>query len=198
MRTLILAGFLGAGKTTVLMELASFLVRAGKQVVILENEISSAGVDNQLLKSRGFQVRNIFAGCVCCSSSGVLCRDVELIRREYAPDWLIIEATGMAFPDAIRESLRRELELEASVVTMVDASRWKRVLAAMRQFAVSQLEGASAVLVTKIDKVDDSALHAVTQSVAEIALGVPMYPVCAIRPIPEELWYGILGKEGLE
>ena len=65
MQTLILAGFLGAGKTTVLMELAAFLVRNGKNIVILENEISSAGVDNQLLKSKGFQVRNIFAGCVC-------------------------------------------------------------------------------------------------------------------------------------
>ena len=197
MRTLILAGFLGAGKTTVLMELASFLVRNGKTVVILENEISSAGVDNQLLKSRGFQVRNIFAGCVCCSSAGVLCQDVHTIRQEFAPDWLIVEATGMAFPDAIQESLLRELGISASVLALVDASRWKRVLGAMRQFAVSQLKGASMVLVNKIDKVGQEALREVTESVEELAPGIPVHPVCAIQPIPETVWKSLPGMEEL-
>jgi G3E family GTPase len=197
MRTLILAGFLGAGKTTVLMELASFLVRNGKTVVILENEISSAGVDNQLLKSRGFQVRNIFAGCVCCSSAGVLCQDVHTIRQEFAPDWLIVEATGMAFPDAIQESLLRELGISASVLALADASRWKRVLGAMRQFAVSQLKGASMVLVNKIDKVGQEALREATESVEELAPGIPVHPVCAIQPIPETVWKSLPGMEEL-
>lgn len=195
MQTLILAGFLGAGKTTALLELASFLVKTGQQVVILENEISNAGVDNQLLKSRGFQVRNIFAGCVCCSSAGVLCEDVKKIRQDFAPDWLIIEATGMAFPDAIQESLRRELGMEASILALADASRWKRVLGAMRQFAVSQLSGAFAVLVTKIDKVDEETLQEVMASVSEIAPAVPVLPICAIRPIPVEVWEILPGKE---
>lgn len=198
MRTLILAGFLGAGKTTVLMELAGFLVKSGKQVVILENEISSAGVDNQLLKSRGFQVRNIFAGCVCCSSAGVLCEDVRKIRQEFDPDWLIIESTGMAYPDAIRDSLRQELGITASVLAMVDASRWKRVLAAMRQFAVSQLQGAAAVLVTKIDLVEPDTLREVRESVDELVDGVPVQPLCAIRPIPETLWEIVLGEEPVQ
>lgn len=192
MQTLILAGFLGSGKTTVLMELAAFLVRSGKNIVILENEISSAGVDNQLLKSKGFQVRNIFAGCVCCTSTGILCQDVQKIQLEFDPDWLIIEATGMAYPDAIQSSLHRELQIDASVLALVDASRWKRVLAAMRQFAVSQLHGAAAVLVTKIDKVDPATLNEVMHSVGEIIDHIPVLPICAIQPIPDALWSTIL------
>lgn len=188
MQTLILAGFLGSGKTTVLMELADYLVRNGKHVVILENEISSAGVDNQLLKSRGFQVRNIFAGCVCCTSTGILCQDVQKIRLEFDPDWLIIEATGMAYPDSIQASLRQKLQIDASVLALVDASRWKRVLAAMRQFAVSQLQGAAAVLVTKIDKVDPDVLREVVCSVRELVDQIPVLPICAIRPISEDVW----------
>lgn len=192
MRTLIMAGFLGSGKTTVLMELAGYLVRDGKQVVILENEISSAGVDNQLLKSAGFQVRNIFAGCVCCTSTGALCQDVLQIRRELAPDWLIIEATGMAYPDSIQQSLNRELGICALVLTVVDAMRWNRVLAAMRQFAVSQLGCATAVLVTKIDKVDADILAEVVRSVEKIVGQAPVYPICAIRPIAQSVWDAIL------
>ena len=38
-------------------------------VVILENEISEAGVDNQLLRQNSFTVENIFAGCICCTST---------------------------------------------------------------------------------------------------------------------------------
>ena len=192
MQTLILAGFLGSGKTTVLMELATFLVRSENNVVILENEISSTGVDNQLLKSKGFQVRNIFAGCVCCSSAGILCQDVQKIQQEYAPDWLIIEATGMAYPDSIQASLRQELQIDASVLALVDASRWKRVLAAMQQFAVSQLHGAAAVLVTKIDKADPATLNVVMHSVDEIVDHIPVLPICAIQPIPDALWSTIL------
>ena len=192
MRTLILAGFLGSGKTTVLMELAGFLVRNGKQVVILENEISSAGVDNQLLKSVGFQVRNIFSGCVCCTSTGALCQDVFEIRQELDPDWLIIEATGMAYPDSIQQSLHRELGIRALILALVDARRWKRLLAAMYQFAVSQLGSASVVLVTKIDQVDADVLTEVVGSVEKIVGQTPICPICAIRPIPEAVWKSIL------
>ena len=142
-------------------------------------------------------MRNIFAGCVCCSSAGVLCQDVHTIRQEFAPDWLIIEATGMAFPDAIQESLLRELGISASVLALADASRWKRVLGAMRQFAVSQLKGASMVLVNKIDKVGQEALRETTESVEELAPGIPVHPVCAIQPIPETVWKSLPGMEEL-
>lgn len=192
MQTRILAGFLGSGKTTVLMELAGFLVRNGKRVVILENEISSTAVDNQLLESRGFQVRTIFAGCICCSSSGVLCEDVRKIQQECNPDWLIIEATGLAYPDSIRNSLQEELGIDSQIITMVDAKRWKRVFAGLQQFAVNQLQGANAVLVTKIDSVEADTLQEVLQSVLTLAGQIPVLPVCAIKPIPEIIWSSIL------
>ena len=194
MKTLILAGFLGAGKTTVLMELAGYLVHCGEQVVILENEISSAGVDNQLLKSKGFQVRNIFAGCVCCTSTGALCQDVRKIEQEYDPSWLIIEATGMAYPDSIRDSLKEELGMDASVLTLVDAKRWKRVLNGLRQFVVSQLHGASAVLVTKIDTVPEVTVSEVIESVREISGPIPIHPICAIKPQQQAFWETITGE----
>ena len=192
MQTRILAGFLGSGKTTVLMELAGYLTKRGKRVVILENEISSAAVDDQLLESRGFQVRTIFAGCVCCSSSGALCEDVRKIQRECDLDWLILEATGLAYPDAIQSRLREELGIDAKIITLVDAKRWKRVLAGLHQFAVCQLQGANAMLVTKIDTVETETLQEVLQSISELTGQIPVHPVCAIEPISETIWKSIL------
>lgn len=188
MKTLILAGFLGAGKTTVLLELAKHLTQTGQSVVILENEISSSGVDNRLLASRGFTVRNIFAGCICCTSTGELCGDVERIRKEFAPDWLIIEATGMAYPDGIRDALEKDAGIPASILTMVDSVRWNRVLRGLRQFVLSQLQGANAVLITKIDKVDAETLDAVTRSVREFAPDAPIHPICALEPQSDGFW----------
>ena len=98
----------------------------------------------------------------------------------------------MAYPDAIQSSLHLELQIDASVLALVDAFRWKRVLAAMRQFAVSQLHGAAAVLVTKIDKVDPATLNEVMHSVGEIVNHIPVIPICAIQPIPDTLWSTIL------
>ena len=194
MKILILAGFLGAGKTTVLMELAGYLVRRGEQVVILENEISSAGVDNQLLKSKGFQVRNIFAGCVCCTSTGALCQDVRKIEQEYNPHWLIIEATGMAYPDSIRDNLKDELAMESSILTLVDAKRWKRVLNGLRQFVISQLRGASVVLVTKIDTVPETTVSEVIESVREFTGPIPIHPICALEPQRQVFWETLIGE----
>lgn len=192
MRILILAGFLGSGKTTVLMELADYLTGAGERVVVLENEVSTTPIDNQILAQRGLPVRTISGGCICCASSGLLCEDVRWIRREWGPDWLIIEATGLAYPDAIRESLRQELGMDARVLTLVDAVRWKRVLAAMRQFAVSQLRGAAAVLVTKVDAAEAAAVREVLQSVRSLTEEIPVLPVCAIEPISPEVWQSVL------
>ena len=65
MRILVLSGFLGSGKTSLLMGLARFLARDAREqdpprVIILENEAGAQGVDDTLLRSQGFQVENLF------------------------------------------------------------------------------------------------------------------------------------------
>lgn len=185
MHTVIIGGFLGAGKTTVLMALARYLTEHSDSpencVVILENEISEQGVDNQLLGAQGFRVRNIFSGCICCGSSGALCQDVEQIHRAYNPQWLIIEATGMAYPDSIRRTLERELAIHAKILTVVDAKRWPRVLLGLRQFVESQLIGADVVLVTKIDLIEQEKLETVLAQISALTGCARVYPVRATR-----------------
>ena len=82
--------------------------------------------------------------------------------------------------------------MDARVLTLVDAVRWKRVLAAMRQFAVSQLRGAAAVLVTKVDAAEAAAVREVLQSVRSLTEEIPVLPVCAIEPIAPEGWQSVL------
>ena len=129
MKIIVLGGFLGSGKTTLLMQLAKYITlqEGAPQVVILENEIGEVGVDNQLLAGASFSVENIFSGCICCSGAVDLVEGVRKIAADYHPDWLLIEATGMALPSAIRATLKDELGLNAAVLCVVDANRWLRI-----------------------------------------------------------------------
>ena len=67
MKVLILGGFLGSGKTSLLLQLAYYMtghLSGDKkyQVVILENEIGEEGIDDKLLRGNGYQVENLFSG----------------------------------------------------------------------------------------------------------------------------------------
>ena len=201
MKIIILGGFLGAGKTTVLMQFGKYLIRKTKAekkgaseapVVILENEISEAGVDNQLLSSANFTVQNIFAGCICCTSMATLCESEKQIEETWNPEYLLIEATGMAYPDNIREVLQNEAGKPAAILALADAKRWKRVVRAMPQFVVSQLKDADVILINKKDLVSPEELETVQKEVAGYHPGAEIIPLCAIEDHTDEFWGRVL------
>ena len=98
MRIIILGGFLGSGKTSVLLQLARYLVDKEKEssaefkVAIIENEVGDVGIDDKVLVSEGFSVSNLFAGCACCTLSGELVYSIRNIGKELNPEWLIIDS----------------------------------------------------------------------------------------------------------
>ena len=182
------------------MQLARYLVNKGKKcenpkdtpVVILENEISSAGVDNQLLSQANYTVENIFSGCVCCSSAGLMCDTVRKIEKNYNPDWLIIEATGMAYPDEIKKSLIEDNGKDAVILALVDAKKWYRTIRAMKSFVKSQLMDANVILLNKIDKVEENELPKLEESISEFNSEAILHRICAIEPLEDEFWSNLM------
>ena len=57
MNILLLSGFLGSGKTSVLLQLAKHIADTvpgdGMKVMIIENEIGEVGVDDKILRAQG-------------------------------------------------------------------------------------------------------------------------------------------------
>lgn len=198
MKIFILGGFLGSGKTTFLLQLAHYLADQGSpekpyRLMIIENEIGSVGVDSALARTTGFGVRNLFSGCACCTLTGEL---VELLRRlekEYAPDYLIVEASGVAMPGNICKTIQRELGARARTLVLADASRWQRLLKPLQMVIPNQLEGADVVLLNKVDLVDEQTLLAVKTSISELAPEARLLPLCAARPLPASLWELVTG-----
>ena len=196
MKIIVLGGFLGSGKTRLLMQLARYITlqEGAPQVVILENEIGEVGVDNQLLAGASFSVENIFSGCICCSGAVDLVEGVRKIAADYHPDWLLIEATGMALPSAIRATLKDELGLSAAVLCVVDANRWLRIRKASPDFSAEQLKKIDMVVITKIDKVDAEKLAAAEADVRANVKKTELYKVNALQPVDEAVFRALMAR----
>jgi len=200
MKVIILGGFLGSGKTSVLLQLARYIAgdTSGNstKVVILENEIGEVSVDDSLLKRNGYQVTNMFSGCVCCTMSGELILNLRRIRDDFSPELVIMEATGVAFPDNIRKSINQSLpELEVSVTCITDAKRWLRLLRPMEMLLEGQLEAAEVILINKIDMVDSPTLAAVEVSIRTFNNGAEFFKISAAQPIDPIILRTILNPE---
>ena len=195
MKIIILGGFLGSGKTTVLLQLAKYITKqpGEPRVVILENEIGEVGVDNQLLSGASFSVENIFSGCICCSGAVDLVEGVKKIAADYDPDWLLVEATGMALPSTIRETLSQHFDYSFAPLPIADESRWTRLLKVSPDFVTEQAGCADIVILTKVDKMKEP-LEAVLEDVKKHSNSAAVYPLCALDPIDVDIFAELLAK----
>ena len=198
MKVLILGGFLGSGKTTLLLSLARYLVdssRSGSvyKVVILEHEVGREGIDDKLLRGNGFNVENLFNGCACCTLAGELVSAAYEIEKEYDPDWLIVETTGLAYPGLIQDNLSAGIGMESRVCTVVDVSRWKRLMNAMRELFVGQTERADVILMNKTDLVSEQVLNDVERDIAKMNPDAVRIATSAVGHVEDYIWVVVLG-----
>lgn len=189
MKILLVGGFLGSGKTSFILKLAHHMIEdlGIANIVILENEIGEISVDDKVLKGSGYQVKGLFAGCVCCTLAGELPSAVRQIEREINPDWIIMEATGVAFPYNIKENVENSLGINCKIVCLTDAQRWKRLFRAMDHLFRYQLMEADVVLVNKIDVADQESIDKCIADVKELNPTAVVVPTCANESIPIEL-----------
>ncbi|WP_316168594.1 MULTISPECIES: GTP-binding protein [unclassified Bradyrhizobium] len=152
---LLVAGFLGAGKTTLLNHLLAH--PDGRRIAAVVNDFGAIDIDGQLLGAVSDGVVSLKNGCICCSLQGDLLRTLSsVIKRDPAPDAIVIETSGISDPAEIIRNLMDPVIFKVApletVVTLVDA---RRLLdePALAQDALwrSQLRAADFVLLTKTD-----------------------------------------------
>ena len=95
---LVVSGFLGSGKTTLVRHLLESAQAEGVRVAIVSNEIGELGIDRALLGSGGEAFVELEGGCVCCELSDDLVETLQQLHDEVRPDRIVIETSGAALP----------------------------------------------------------------------------------------------------
>ncbi len=96
----ILTGFLDAGKTTLLNRILNG--NHGLKVAVLVNDFGSINIDAELIVGVESNVVSLANGCICCSIRDDLIETVmETINRPEGPEYIILEASGVADPAGI-------------------------------------------------------------------------------------------------
>lgn len=103
-KTHIITGFLGTGKTTTLLHLLAHKPPQQKWAVLV-NEFGEIGIDGALLSQSGAAIREVPGGCICCAQGLPMQVALNQLIREQNPDVLLIEPTGLGHPANLLEQL---------------------------------------------------------------------------------------------
>ena len=161
---LVLSGFLGSGKTTVVKRLLEDAKRRGIRVALISNELGELGIDRALLGGGDQLYVELEGGCVCCELSDDLLDTLAQLHHEVNPDRFVIETSGVALPYDTQLNFWREPACDfigddmAVVVVNADQLQEGRDLTGTFE---DQVQSADLLILNKIDLVPE-ALHAAT------------------------------------
>lgn len=166
----LISGFLGSGKTTLLIKLAKRLGEKKKRVAVVVNELGEVGVDGAVIDAYGLRSVELTEGCICCSLSGSLMYTLQTIAKEYQPDVIFIEPTGVALPNKINDIVRRSMiHADKSYgMVIVDAFRAQKIYRECELFFRRQIEGEDMIVINKIELVNEATLQEVTDLVSSL------------------------------
>ncbi|HZD30878.1 MAG TPA: GTP-binding protein [Candidatus Angelobacter sp.] len=151
----VLTGFLGAGKTTLLNRILNG--DHGLRIAVLVNDFGSINIDADLVVGveAGGDIISLSNGCVCCSIRDDLLTAVEQVtERPEQPEYIILEASGVAEPSVIaftfiNASFRERIRLD-SIICVIDASQVFAVPEQM-ELKIRQVAYADMLLLSKTD-----------------------------------------------
>jgi len=163
----LISGFLGSGKTTLMIDLGKRLGSRGLRAAIIVNEVGEVGVDGALINQYGLNSVELTEGCICCSLSGSLMNTLKVVANEYKADAVFIEPTGIALPSKINNIIRTSLvEYDAKLgICVVDAYRAEKIFNEASLFFRRQIEDVDIVAVNKTDLVGNGQLESVEELV---------------------------------
>ena len=164
----VISGFLGAGKTTLIKKIFESVLSKEK-VVLIENEFGEIGIDGTFLKESGIEIKEINAGCICCSLVGDFETSMQEVINTYTPERIIIEPSGVGkLSDIVNAVLKLKEELQINILaTVVDGPKTKMYLKNFGEFFNNQVEAANTIIISKTDKMSEEKLLEVVELVKE-------------------------------
>jgi len=195
MHLLLVTGFLGSGKTTLIIPLAKSVVQLKRRVAILVNEIGEIGIDNQLMRQLDLNVWELLAGCICCTLSGDLVATLQKLDADYAPDLVIVEPSGAADPRNVLTALpyyRGRPLASVRTVSVLDPLRLPMLIDVLTPLITSQIRHADLVIVSKSDIASSDQVTFARQTAQEINPAAKIVCAHARERIEPDLIYDLV------
>jgi G3E family GTPase len=161
----VITGFLGSGKTTLIINSVREHL-SDKRVAVIVNEFGDVGLDGKILRNVYSEVMEISEGCICCKLSQEFESAVSELIRDYAPEVIIVETSGTSEPFPIMFSLKTiGCDLDG-VICVVDSKNFDKYKE--EDTAKYQLASSNVVVLNKIDLVDEERLRELEEEVKRI------------------------------
>ncbi|KAH7062045.1 CobW domain-containing protein [Macrophomina phaseolina] len=173
----VITGFLGSGKTTLILNLISQLPPDYK-LALLKNEFGDVAIDSQLAASQAISgVQELLNGCICCNLTGQLGDALETLRATANPDRIVIETSGSAFPATLAMEVNRiSRETGAfvldGVLSVVDVENWQGYEDTSYSAKV-QAQYTDLIVLNKSELVSERRVEDVEDMIRDLELDVP-------------------------
>ena len=193
MKILLVSGFLGAGKTTFIKELAKDI---NLEFVVLENEYADIGVDKDFLDEKNLNVWEMSEGCICCSMKGNFKSSIKKIYSEINPEYLVVEPTGIGMLSSIIENIREinnnDIEI-LSPLTLIDITSFNEYLETFNNFFIDNLKNTGKVMLTKLENSNHFEIENIKNEILRINNNLEIITT-DYRNFPKEWFANLLNK----
>ena len=193
---LLLTGYLGSGKTTLVNHILSN--KKGIKFAVIVNDIGEVNIDADLIQKGGIVGKKdeslvaLQNGCICCTLKMDLIEQLNDIMKMGRFDYIVIEASGICEPEPIARtiagipSMGKEYTQFGTprldcIVTVVDALRMKDEFACgdslnnenideddIENLVIEQIEFCNIVLLNKVSEVEPKELERIRQIVKNL------------------------------
>lgn len=178
----IIAGFLGAGKTTFINKLLQEAY-VGETVTLLENEFGEVGIDGDLLSGHALAVKELSNGCICCTLQGDFIDGIRELAETYRPDRILIEPTGIGrigdIRQACNEAARSVPVALNTLLTIVDATLFTAMIEVSGAFYTQQIAEGDVIVLSAVQNLtaDDMPLAEIVVKLRKLNTEAPIFSV---------------------
>ena len=188
---LLLTGYLGSGKTTLVNHILAN--KKGVKFAVIVNDIGEVNIDADLMQKGGVVGKKdeslvaLQNGCICCTLKMDLVEQINDILKMDRFDYIVIEASGICEPEPIARTIcsipqmgdeytRNGFARLDCIVTVVDALRMQSEFACgekltkknideedIENLLIQQIEFCNKVILNKADEVSPSELGRIKQ-----------------------------------
>ena len=169
------AGFLGCGKTTLMLKLSQALAEGGeRKVAMVVNEIGEIPVDGKIIEESGMRVKDIGGGCICCEVATTFAKTIYALYKDFGHDHVLVEPTGVAVPHQVKLAARmsgRDTKIYMGpAVVLFDATRPAELLDMdmLGRLVTTQVKDADVIAISKVDAVERAAVDESRTKVRQI------------------------------